>query len=209
MILSVAAFSFLAGSWYGARGSGGSGIVATDTPGSAPSGVPHEPIHAGTMAGQEGMDAAMPPGTVTISPARQQLIGVKVAAVEKKPMTYTLRLYGRVVPDETKTYRLNASTDSWVREISSATTGSLVEKNEILAEMLAPAYLQRAEQLRDPALGRWTASGSNWAASSGPSRPRSPTARSAWPCRASRPSASATPRSRSWQKRGRPGPTCR
>jgi RND family efflux transporter MFP subunit len=86
------------------------------------------------------MDAAMPPGTVNVSPARQQLIGVKVAAVEKKPMTYTLRLYGRVVPDETKIYRLNASTDSWVREISGATTGSLVNKDEILAEMLAPAF---------------------------------------------------------------------
>ena len=102
--------------------------------------MPHESIQADTVAGQEGVDAEMPPGTVNVSPARQQLIGVKVAAVEKKPMTYTLRLYGRVVPDETKTYRLNASTDSWVREISGATTGSLVEKNEILAEMLAPAF---------------------------------------------------------------------
>jgi len=137
MILSVAAISFIAGGWYGTRGPGGSGLVATDTPGSAPSGMP---VDAETVTGQEGMDAAMPPGTVNVSPARQQLIGVKVAAVEKKPMTYTLRLYGRVVPDETKIYRLNASTDSWVREISGATTGSLVNKDEILAEMLAPAF---------------------------------------------------------------------
>ena len=92
------------------------------------------------MTGQDDSAASMVPGAVKISPARQQLIGVKVAAVEKKPMTYTLRLYGRVVPDETKIYRLNASTDSWVREISGATTGSLVDKDEILAEMLAPAF---------------------------------------------------------------------
>ncbi len=137
VILSVAALSFLAGSWYSARQSGGPGIVATVTPGSSPSGVPPAPIQA---AGQEGADAELPPGTVNVSPDRQQLIGVKVAAVEKKPMTYTLRLYGRVVPDETKLYRLNASTDSWVREISGATTGSLVNKDEILAEMLAPAF---------------------------------------------------------------------
>ena len=65
---------------------------------------------------------------------------MRVAVVEQKPTTYTLRLYGRVVPDETRVYRLNASTDSWVREISGASTGSLVEKNEILAEMLAPAF---------------------------------------------------------------------
>ena len=75
-----------------------------------------------------------------ISPARQQLIGVKVAAVEKKPMTYTLRLYGRVVADETRTYRVNASTDCWIRELSDVTTGSIVRKNQILAEALAPSY---------------------------------------------------------------------
>jgi len=77
---------------------------------------------------------------VKISPARQQLIGVKVAALEKKPTTYTLRLYGRVVPDETRVYRVNASTDSWIREISGVTTGSIVRKNQVLAEALAPAY---------------------------------------------------------------------
>ena len=139
-ILSVAMISFIAGSWYGTQGPGGSGIVATDTSGLSPSGKSNEPIQTTTLDGQAGMDADMSPGAIIVSPDRQQLIGVKVAAVEKKSMTYTLRLYGRVVPDETKTYRLNASTDSWVREISGATTGSLVNKDEILAEMLAPAF---------------------------------------------------------------------
>ncbi len=140
IILSVAALSFVAGSWYGTRGPGDSSISAPDMSGSAPSGMSHEAVHADTMEWQEDMGSEMPPGTVNVSPARQQLIGVKVAAVEKRPITYKLRLYGRVVADETKIYRLNASTDSWVREISGATTGSLVEKNEILAETLAPAF---------------------------------------------------------------------
>jgi membrane fusion protein, copper/silver efflux system len=65
---------------------------------------------------------------------------VKVATVEKKPMTYTLRLYGKVVPDETKIYRVNSSTDCWIRDLSDVTTGSIVRKNQILAEALAPAY---------------------------------------------------------------------
>ena len=55
-------------------------------------------------------------------------------------MTYTLRLYGRVVPDETKIYRVNASTDCWIRQVSDVTTGSIVQKDQILAEALAPAY---------------------------------------------------------------------
>jgi RND family efflux transporter MFP subunit len=99
-----------------------------------------EPVHADVNEGQENSDASLSPGAVKISPARQQLIGMKVAAVEKKPMTYALRLYGRVVPDETKNYRVNASTDSWIRELSEVTTGSIVSKNQILAEALSPAY---------------------------------------------------------------------
>ena len=35
---------------------------------------------------------------------------------------------------------LNASTDSWAKEVSDATTGSFVSKGQILAEVLAPAY---------------------------------------------------------------------
>lgn len=137
IILSAAALSFVVGSRYGIMGSGGSGTTVSGTHSSAPSRLP---ANSGTATGQEDPEEEMAPGAVRVSPARQQLIGVKVTAVEKEPMAYTLRLYGRVVPDETRLYRLNASTDSWVREISGASTGSLVEKNEILAEMLAPAF---------------------------------------------------------------------
>ncbi|MBI5582593.1 MAG: efflux RND transporter periplasmic adaptor subunit [Deltaproteobacteria bacterium] len=126
IVFSIAGLSFLAGGRYWKERPAGA----------KPQGV----TQAGTEAGGEDLEVSLVPGAVTISPARQQLIGVKVAAVEKKPLTYTLRLYGRVVPDETKVYRLNASTDSWVREISGAATGSLVDKDEILAEMLAPAF---------------------------------------------------------------------
>ena len=127
IILCVAIVSFLAGGLYTKNKSGGTASLG-------------ESAFKSAAREQDSSAEVSSPGTVKISPDRQQLIGVKVAAVEKKPMTYTLRLYGRVVPDETRVYRLNASTDSWVRELSSATTGSLVDKDEILAEMLAPAF---------------------------------------------------------------------
>ena len=153
IILSVAALSFVAGGWYGRKGSNGAGTTAerkvlyyvdpmnpgfrSDKPGIAPCGMPLEPVYAGEDPSGKG---AAIPGMVNISPARQQLIGVRTATVEKKPSSHALRLYGKVAADETKVYRLNASTDSWVREISGATTGSLVDKDVILAEMLAPAF---------------------------------------------------------------------
>jgi Cu(I)/Ag(I) efflux system membrane fusion protein len=159
VILSVAAFSFWTGERYGKRLSSGAGSgdereilyyvdpmtpgFRSDKPGVAPCGMPLEPVYAEADEGQKDMSmgAARPaPGAVKVSPARQQLIGVKIATVEEKPMTYFLRLYGRVVPDETKIYLINSSTDCWIRKVSDVTTGSIVKKNQILAEALAPAY---------------------------------------------------------------------
>ncbi len=127
-ILSVAALSFWGGGRYEEQRS-----AITNPQGEL---APVDAIHEE----QDDSLTSSVPGAVKISPDQQQLIGVKIAAVEKRPVTYTLRLYGRVVPEETKTYRVNASTDCWIREISSITTGSIVQKNQVLAEALAPAY---------------------------------------------------------------------
>ena len=159
MVVVIAALSFLAGGWYGkersvSTGSQGERKVLyyvdpmnpgfrSDGPGIAPCGMPLEPVYAETASGPDNGAtpmASLSPGAVKISPARQQLIGVKVAAVEKKTATYLLRLYGKVVPDETRVFRVNASTDCWIRELSSVTTGSIVNKDKVLAEALAPAY---------------------------------------------------------------------
>ena len=127
IVLSIGVLSFFAGGLYG-KGHSVAGTAQNDL------------AYGGVIESQENSAMSPSPGAVKISPARQQLIGVKVAAVKKTPMTYILRLYGRVVPDETRTYRINASTDSWIRELSDVTTGSIVRKNQILAEALAPAY---------------------------------------------------------------------
>jgi RND family efflux transporter MFP subunit len=112
----------------------------SDKPGVAPCGMPLEPVYADDGEGLGSSSPSHSPGTIKISPERQQLIGVKVAPVTKAPMNYSLRLYGRIVPDETRLFRINASTDSWIRKLSDVTTGSIVSKNQILAEALAPAY---------------------------------------------------------------------
>jgi len=112
----------------------------SEEPGIAPCGMPLEPFYADSGELQMVSAPALPPGAVKISTARQQLIGVRVAPVQTSPMTYTLRLYGQVIPDETLTYRINASTDSWIRELSDVTTGGIVKKGQLLARGLAPSY---------------------------------------------------------------------
>jgi RND family efflux transporter MFP subunit len=94
----------------------------------------------GPVGQPSGMVTSMPPGTVKISAEKQQVVGVKVATVEKAPSRHTLRVLGRVVPDETRIYRINAATDGWVKKMLPVTTGSLVRKDELLATFYAPEF---------------------------------------------------------------------
>lgn len=114
----------------------------SDKPGTAPCGMPLEPVYA-DASGEELeslLTGSLPPGSVQVNAVRRQLIGVVTQPVEAQAMTYTLRLYGQIVPDENRIFPLNASTDTWVRNISDVTTGSLVKKDKLLAEVLDPDF---------------------------------------------------------------------
>ena len=73
--------------------------------------------------------------------------------VEKSSATHSVRLFGRVAPDETKIYKLIAGMDGVVREISPVTTGSRVAKIEVqLADLVklqqvAPRVEQEVQAL--------------------------------------------------------------
>ncbi len=151
------AAAFLAGEWYSRTGNSSSAATEvrkilyyhdpmhpaykSDKPGIAPDcGMQLEPVYADDPASNITTEQAsqMPPGSVQVSASRQQLIGVKVAVVTRIPEKRTVRVLGRVAPDETRVYRINGSTDGWVREIMPVTTGSLVKKDELLAKVYAP-----------------------------------------------------------------------
>jgi RND family efflux transporter MFP subunit len=158
-ILVVVVLAFIAGNRYGKDQIDSSGARSdrqvlfyvdpmtpgfrSETPGIAPCGMPLEPVYAETgddwETGAAG-GASHSQGAVKVSSVRQQLIGVKVLPVALEPMTYTLRLYGKIVPDETNIYIVNTSTDSWVQKLSDITTGSIVSKDQVLAEVLDPDF---------------------------------------------------------------------
>jgi RND family efflux transporter MFP subunit len=97
-----------------------------------------EPVYeGGAAAASEGNVAPRPAGAVDIGPEKQQLLGVQVAAVEKAATSHRVRLYGRVAPEETRVYVLNAATDGSMREVSAVTTGSRVKKGQWLASVFS------------------------------------------------------------------------
>jgi len=157
--VATLALTFLAGYWYskgpspGSGGGGGSKILyyvdpmnpghRYDKPGIAPCGMALEPVYAD--GGSAGECPVTLPGTVKITPDKQQLIGVKFEQVEKGSSLHTIRLLGKVAADETRVYQINSSVAGWIRHVFPYSTGSLVKMGEPLATFYAPEFLA-AEQ---------------------------------------------------------------
>jgi RND family efflux transporter MFP subunit len=97
-----------------------------------------EPVYDGAVQAAPHAPASDTRQAVRVAPDTQRLVGVRVEPVEKASSTEKLRLYGRVAPDETRLYRVNAGIDGYIREISSVTTGSHVANGQWLATLAAP-----------------------------------------------------------------------
>jgi Cu(I)/Ag(I) efflux system membrane fusion protein len=153
LLLAVSALA--SASWYGRRdGASAPGLdgrrvlyyvdpmhpaYRSDRPGKAPDcGMALVPVYDSSTshdAHARVSDVDLP---VRMAPETQRIVGVRVQAVEKLPGTESLRLYGRVAPDETRIYRVIAGLDAYVRDISNVTTGTRVETGDWLATLAAP-----------------------------------------------------------------------
>jgi len=138
-ILIILAAAFLTGYWYKTV----SFPVTVSQP--SPSGIQPEQTSSYD-------DSSSVSGTIQVSPEKQQVMGVRLATVEKVSESHILRVLGRVAPDETRIYRINAAVEGWIRETYSNTTGSIIKKDQILASFYSPEFLS-AEQAFIFALG--------------------------------------------------------
>lgn len=111
----------------------------SDKPGIAPDcGMALVPVYEGDRRpeGGTGLQAGAP-GSVSVRPEIQQQLGVRVEAVRKAAGTRTLRVVGRIAPDETRIYKVNAGVEGTIREVSNVTTGSRVRKDQWLASFFS------------------------------------------------------------------------
>jgi Cu(I)/Ag(I) efflux system membrane fusion protein len=130
----------------------------SDRPGTAPDcGMGLEPVYADEGGGESGSggDPGLPFGTLTVSPERQQLIGVRFANVERGAGTRAIRTIGRVVPDESRVNRVSVGVEGWISRVEGGgSTGSLTRRGQLLAtfasrDILSPqqAYVYALESL--------------------------------------------------------------
>jgi Cu(I)/Ag(I) efflux system membrane fusion protein len=152
----VVAAAFVAGTRF--QGSGSGGAPGAGGPGARKILYWHDPMHPAYRSDRAGIapdcgmqlepvyadggpaspaDAPRPAGAVSIAADKQQLLGVRVGAVERAASTHALRLFGRVAPEESRVFVLNAALEGSVREVSAVTTGSRVRKGQLLARVFS------------------------------------------------------------------------
>jgi Cu(I)/Ag(I) efflux system membrane fusion protein len=160
--VSLAAGSFVGGTWWAkrsgaARANAHAATVYTcpmhpdyhsDHPGTCPvCGMALKAVRAEGAADGDTATGAPPPGSVQVSPERQQAIGVRVGVVGRAAGTRLLRTTGRVVADENRTYPIVAAVSGWIRNVESVTAGDTVKKDQVLASLFAPdAQFEMAQQ---------------------------------------------------------------
>jgi len=106
----------------------------SDHPGVAPDcGMALEPVYAESVVATGNSAAPMMPGMVGIDAEKQQLFGIRVSAVERSSGTDNVRVLGRVLPEDTRVYRLNAGMEGFIRGTSNDSPGEFVKKNQKLA----------------------------------------------------------------------------
>ncbi len=89
----------------------------------------------------ENDPAAMPMGTIRVSPEKQQMIGVKFGEVTPRSGVHSFRSVGQVSMDETRFTKVQTRIDGWIEKVYVDFTGKFVEKGQPLLTMYSPEML--------------------------------------------------------------------
>jgi RND family efflux transporter MFP subunit len=119
----------------------------SDKPGIAPDcGMPLVPVYS-DAAGYKPTSSftePLPAGAVSIDLVTQRLLGIRTAPAEKAGANRSVRVVGRVVPEDTRVYSVNAGVDGFIRETFQDSVGTQVKKDQKLATYYAPDFLAAA-----------------------------------------------------------------
>ena len=95
---------------------------------------------------KEGKVKEVAPGTVQISPEKQQLIGVKIGTAEMKPLEKVIRTVGRVDYDEKRIVTVSPKIGGWIEDLFVDFTGKYVMKGEPLLTIYSPELVSTQEE---------------------------------------------------------------
>jgi len=106
----------------------------SDKPGTDSMGMPLVPVYADEAQAMSGMR----PGTVKITPQKQQLIGVETAKVERQDVQRTITTVAQLQADETRIAHVHVKVNGWIDKIYVDFVGQLVKKGQPLFTLYSP-----------------------------------------------------------------------
>ncbi|WP_431269247.1 efflux RND transporter periplasmic adaptor subunit [Dankookia sp. P2] len=90
-------------------------------------------------------EARQPAGTVTVSPERVQMLGVRTEAAAERTMTRSIRAVGTIAVDERRLTVVAPRFEGWIQKLLVNETGQPVRRGQPLFEVYSPE-LAAAEQ---------------------------------------------------------------
>ncbi|MDZ7696408.1 MAG: efflux RND transporter periplasmic adaptor subunit [Deltaproteobacteria bacterium] len=94
------------------------------------------PVYADQVAGGPA---------VRINPVIQQNMGIRTAPVIEGRLIRTIRTYGHITADETRTVRVSLKTSGWIEQLYVDFEGKFVESGEPLLALYAPELVAAQE----------------------------------------------------------------
>jgi Cu(I)/Ag(I) efflux system membrane fusion protein len=95
---------------------------------------------------KEGKVQELAPGTVQISPERQQMIGVRYGTVQKRKLEKVIRTVGRIEYDEKRIGTVSPKIGGWIEELYVDFTGRYVRKGDPLLTIYSPELVSTQEE---------------------------------------------------------------
>ena len=108
-----------------------------EQPGKSKMGMDLVPVYEDELVG--GVD-------IKINPVVQQNMGLKIEKVEKGPLHHTIKTYGHITFDETRTGIVSQKTGGWIEKLYADYTGFFVKKGDPLYEIYSPSLLASQEE---------------------------------------------------------------
>jgi Cu(I)/Ag(I) efflux system membrane fusion protein len=121
--------------------------LAIDAPGHA-----HQELKMKVATGRPGIaiEPSAPSGEssgISVSSERRQLIGVKLAVAERRPLAVTMRAAGRVAVDERNVSDVTLKYEAFVQKVHVGETGKTVRRGQPLCLVYSPDLLSAEEEL--------------------------------------------------------------
>jgi Cu(I)/Ag(I) efflux system membrane fusion protein/cobalt-zinc-cadmium efflux system membrane fusion protein len=108
-----------------------------DKPGKSAMGMDLVPVYEDELVGGVA---------IRVDPVIQQNMGIRTAVAKQEPLVFTIRTYGHITSDETRTTQINSKTNGWIERLYIDFTGKRVVKGEPLYEIYSPELLAAQEE---------------------------------------------------------------